>query len=48
MFYACSKVERLLQNHLKSDSAFIRDSFDHTIAAVMKDGKGGFPNICGS
>jgi hypothetical protein len=46
MFYAFSKVERLLQNHFQSDRAFIRDSFDHIIAAVANDGMGGFPNIC--
>ena len=42
MFYAFSKVERLLQNHFQSDSAFIRDSFDHIIAAVANDGMGCF------
>lgn len=46
MYYAFSKVERLLQKHFQSCNAYVRDSFDLVISAVAEDGIGGFPKIC--
>jgi hypothetical protein len=46
MYYAFSKVERLLQLHFQSENAYLRDSFDSIISTVAENGIGGIPNIC--
>lgn len=43
-FYTFAKVERILQDHFRSSSAYVRDSFQQTIREVAQDGLN-LPNI---
>lgn len=44
-YYTIAKVERILQKHLQSNEAYIRDSFQHVIREVVGDGLS-LPPIC--
>jgi len=45
LYYAFAKVERLLQEHFKSDNAYVRDSFEQVIAEVAENGVL-IPRVC--
>lgn len=45
MYYTFAKVERILQDHFKSEGAYMRDSFQQVISEIANDGIS-MPNIC--
>ena len=45
MYYTFAKVEKILQDHFKTDKAYLRDSFEKVIKEVATNGLG-IPKIC--